>query len=219
MRKKKYADYAELNAAELEGRDYEIRVLQGGHRALAALAPHGGAIEAGTSELVEELHRSWYFSAYDFRAQKRTGNKSLHIRSTCFDEPRALSLAAEALFTVTLHGYRDEEEKTYIGGLDTSTAELIGAELAAAGFNVDFEPPSAIEGKYKGNICNKNGRKQGVQLEISSAQRRAFFADEDLRSANRGNRLSSFYTYAQAVGRAMMKAEATVRVREMQISE
>lgn len=217
--KKKYADYAELNAAELEGHDYEIRVLQGDNRCLAALAPHGGAIEAGTSELVEELHRSCYFSGYDFRAKKRTGNRSLHIRSTRFDEPRALSLAAEALFTVTLHGYRGEDEKTYIGGLDTSTAELIGAELAASGFNVDFEPPSAIEGKYKENICNKNGRKQGVQLEISSAQRRAFFADEDLRSANRGNRLSSFYTYAQAVGRAMMRAEAAVRVREMQMSE
>lgn len=219
MRKKKYADYAELNAAELEGRDYEIRVLQGGHRSLAALAPHGGSIEAGTSELVEELHRSCHFSAYDFRAKKRTGNRGLHIRSTRFDEPRAISLAAEALFTVTLHGYQGEEEKTYIGGLDTSTADFIGTELAASGFNVDFEPPSAIEGKYERNICNKNARRQGVQLEISSAQRRAFFANEDLRSANRGNRLSSFYTYAEAIGRAMMRGETAVRVKEMQMSE
>lgn len=219
MRKKKYADYAELNAAELEGRDYEIRVLQGSRTALAALAPHGGAIEAGTSELVEELHHSCHFSTYDFRGKKRTGNRSLHIRSTHFDEPRALSLAAEALFTVTLHGCRGDEETTYIGGLDTSTADLIGTELAAAGFNVDFEPPSAIEGKYQGNICNKNKRKRGVQLEISSAQRRAFFADEDLRSANRGNRLSCFYTYAGAVGRAMRRAETVIRVKEMQMSE
>ncbi|MDX6151419.1 poly-gamma-glutamate hydrolase family protein [Marinococcus sp. PL1-022] len=217
--RKKYADYAELNAGELEGRDYDIRVLLGSHRTLVALAPHGGAIEAGTSELVEELHRSCHFSAYDFHAKKRTGNRRLHIRSTCFDEPRALSLAAEALFTVTLHGYRGEERKTYIGGLDTSTADLIGAELAASGFSVDFEPPSAIEGKYKGNICNKNRRKQGVQLEISSAQRRAFFANEDLSSANRGNRLSSFYEYAGAIGRALRRAETTVCVTEMQMSE
>ncbi|GEK60286.1 hypothetical protein CHL76_16315 [Marinococcus halophilus] len=219
MRKKKYADYAELQASELEGRDYEIRVLPGKNNSLAALAPHGGAIEAGTSELVEELHCSYYFSGYDFRAKKRTDNRTLHLRSTHFDEPRALCFAAEALFTVTLHGYRDQEEKTYIGGLDTFTAGFIGAELTAAGFKVDFEPPSAIKGKYSGNICNKNGRTQGVQLEISSAQRRAFFVNNDFRSANRGNRLPAFYAYAEAIGKAMMQAQNAIRAREVQVSK
>ncbi|MFC3523136.1 poly-gamma-glutamate hydrolase family protein [Marinococcus halophilus] len=92
MRKKKYADYAELQASELEGRDYEIRVLPGKNNSLAALAPHGGAIEAGTSELVEELHCSYYFSGYDFRAKKRTDNRTLHLRSTHFDEQELSAL-------------------------------------------------------------------------------------------------------------------------------
>ena len=54
--------------------------------AYAIIAPHGGGIEPGTTELAEAIARN-DFSFYTFEGKKRTSNRDLHLTATRFDEP------------------------------------------------------------------------------------------------------------------------------------
>jgi phage replication-related protein YjqB (UPF0714/DUF867 family) len=53
---------------------------------VAVIAPHGGGIEPGTSELATAIAGD-DFSLYLFEGLKSAGNGELHITSTNFDEP------------------------------------------------------------------------------------------------------------------------------------
>jgi poly-gamma-glutamate hydrolase-like protein len=66
------------------------------YRNFAALvAPHGGGIEPGTSELADAIAAS-DLSFYTFEGLKPSGNTDLHITSTRFDEPMCLTLLASS---------------------------------------------------------------------------------------------------------------------------
>lgn len=67
-------------------------------------------------------------------------------------------------------------------------------------------PPNQFKGKEKENIVNRNKRNKGVQLEISAAQRKAFFEDADFTSNNRENTTDEFDDYVKAVQNAMEKS-------------
>jgi phage replication-related protein YjqB (UPF0714/DUF867 family) len=67
------------------------------------VAPHGGGIEPGTSELADAIAGS-DLSFYTFEGLKSSGNTDLHITSTRFDEPMCLTLLASSSVVVTLHG-------------------------------------------------------------------------------------------------------------------
>jgi Poly-gamma-glutamate hydrolase len=69
----------------------------------ALVAPHGGGIEPGTSELADAIAGS-DLSFYTFEGLKSSGNTDLHITSTRFDEPMCLTLLASSSVVVTLHG-------------------------------------------------------------------------------------------------------------------
>ncbi len=62
-----YSSYVELSAAELEGVDY--RVLAQSRSTIVVLAPHGGGIEPGTSEIAWEV-AGGEFSLYLFEGLK-----------------------------------------------------------------------------------------------------------------------------------------------------
>ena len=47
----RYASYVQLAESEREGQDYSVRVEGDRSSAILVLAPHGGSIEPGTSEL------------------------------------------------------------------------------------------------------------------------------------------------------------------------
>src|SRR5215510_8260440 len=95
-----YPNFAALEQHEQSGIDYGT-VSRRARAAFAIVAPHGGGIEPGTSEIADAIAReTWSF--YAFEGLKRSGNATLHITSTRFDEPTCLTLVGATTRVVTI---------------------------------------------------------------------------------------------------------------------
>lgn len=173
MYKDKYQCFSHLQQHEIEGRDYTIQFWQG-RTGVVILAPHGGTIEFGTTELARAIAGEEH-GFYSFTGLKTDTPKDLHLTSHRFDEPQALNLVAQSQATVTVHGCREQREIVYLGGLDQGLIAHIARALEQQAFPVGFSP--RYPGTHPDNICNRNRRKQGVQLEISWGLRTKFFQD------------------------------------------
>jgi phage replication-related protein YjqB (UPF0714/DUF867 family) len=137
------------------------------------IAPHGGSIENGTTELADLIAGADY-SLFAFNGLKPRGtNRELHITSHHFDHPDCLELAARHSVVLGVHGCKGESSQIYVGGLDDEFATVLTAKLQAAGL-----PVAATGHPYPGlnpqNICNRGARGRGAQLEFT----------HDLRSAS-----------------------------------
>jgi phage replication-related protein YjqB (UPF0714/DUF867 family) len=162
----KYASFAALAAGEVAGKDYQINVLDRAHSRALIIAPHGGSIENGTSELAV-LVAGTEHSLFTFDGLKPRGtHRDLHITSHHFDHPQCLALAARHAVVLALHGCKGESSQIYVGGLDDDFAKLLTARLVSAGL-----PASATGHKYPGrnplNICNRGALACGAQLEFT----------------------------------------------------
>ncbi|WP_128818031.1 poly-gamma-glutamate hydrolase family protein [Streptomyces sp. S063] len=198
-----YANYAALAAAETEGVAYSRTAVAPAGATWAAIAIHGGGIEGGSGEIAREVSGAGARMAYyEFAGLKSSGNSDLHITSTNFDEPQAISLVGAVRRCLSFHGYVGTAgvPVTAIGGLDTELVARITASLTTAGFTVT-DAPSEIAGTNPNNICNKTATAAGVQLELSRAQRDRFFPDGQNTRAVRdsGARTEEFYRYAAAI--------------------
>src|SRR5437763_3703906 len=98
----KYQSFGELAAKETAGMTYGI-LAQQSRPAFAVMAPHGGGIEEGTSEIADAITGS-EFSFYTFEGLKPSNNTDLHITSTRFDEPMGITLIERCETVVTIHG-------------------------------------------------------------------------------------------------------------------
>ena len=97
----KYASFQDLERGERRG---VYRVRSRPRRAtIAVIAPHGGRIEPGTSEIARKI-AGVDFSFYAFEGRKKQHNNRLHITSTRFDEPICLALVAGAECIIAIHG-------------------------------------------------------------------------------------------------------------------
>ncbi|MCA1601484.1 MAG: poly-gamma-glutamate hydrolase family protein [Acidobacteria bacterium] len=85
-----YPSFTHLSRREREGRDYRIR-WRTGDSGVAIVAPHGGGIERGTSEVADGIAGREH-GFYAFEGLKSVGNHVLHLSSNRFDEPQALRL-------------------------------------------------------------------------------------------------------------------------------
>lgn len=134
------------------------------------LAPHGGMIEPGTSEICRAIagERGSY---YLFEGLKPENNWALHITSTSFDEPQALQMVSQAEVVVTIHGQAGAEHFVNVGGRQQELGEQIISSLGQAGFFASRHQNWQYAGMHPRNICNRGRSKQGVQLEISDALR------------------------------------------------
>ncbi|MFI7411135.1 poly-gamma-glutamate hydrolase family protein [Streptomyces sp. NPDC049627] len=171
----------------------------------AVIAPHGGGIEAGTSELCMaiagytpfdagtdpasaavpgELQRDyWMFEAL-------ANSTAQHVTSTHCDDPAALAVCAGNLYAVSLHGFDDTTTKEIIiGGRD----ERLRRNLLAAFTKYGLTSPAAdpgwdvtvvaagttdpVNGDDPANIVNRTRTGAGAQLELSTALRKAMFGD------------------------------------------
>jgi phage replication-related protein YjqB (UPF0714/DUF867 family) len=195
-----YVDYAALAAAETLGVDYRIRAYDRDPR-WAVIAIHAGGIETGMSELCRAVAgeeaggHTW--SEYRFEGLKASGNSTLHITSTNFDEPNALALTARHIGIVSLHGTTGTSPCTYLGGLDVDTRDRIGDALTAAGFTVQVATGDLV-GIDPANIANAGLLEIGAQLEITTAQRSAWFATNT--AAGRWtSRNATFAAYVDAI--------------------
>lgn len=195
---KGYQNFEELNENEVEGEDYTIH-FEETHSDVLLLAIHGGGIEPGTTELIKELAKNNDYAYYSFNGIKKSGNRSMHLTSTRYDEPKALEMISNSSITLSVHGYDDELEKhTFIGGLDKELADQVKLALQDVGFSASLALKN-LAGLKKDNIVNQNKQGKGVQIEISTAQREKFFKDNNLASENRKQPEDDFYHYINAI--------------------
>jgi phage replication-related protein YjqB (UPF0714/DUF867 family) len=197
----KYPNFAALEQHERSGIDYTV-VIRRAEPAFAIVAPHGGGIEAGTSEIADAI-ASQRWSFYTFEGLKRSGNGVLHITSTHFDEPMCLILLGDTSRVVTIHGEEsdDDGEGVFLGGLDAELGTSIGALLMAQGFDVRKHPDCNLQGLEPQNICNRGTAGVGVQLELSRAVRETLF--DSLTREGRKHPKPRFKVFVDAVARSL----------------
>lgn len=163
----------------MEGRDWERAYLDRGSR-LLIMAPHGGKIEPFTAELAKGIAGD-NFSVYTFRGLKPSGNRALHLTSHRFDEPLAGEALRRADAALAIHGEKSLGEAfVMVGGLWIDLKERLTRGLEDAGFRV-LEPRPGLEGRRKGNLCNRGRLGYGGQLEISAGLRGRLRDDKTVR--------------------------------------
>ncbi|MEU8590412.1 poly-gamma-glutamate hydrolase family protein [Streptomyces sp. NPDC048664] len=171
----------------------------------AVLAPHGGGIEAGTSELCMAVAGYTPFDANtdaasaalpgepqrDFWMFEALANSSAqHVTATHCDDPAALAACANNLYAISLHGFDDTTvKKIIIGGRDERLKRNLLAAFTKYGLtssttNPDWSVAVAlagsddpINGDDPTNIINRTRTGAGAQLELSTALRQAMFGD------------------------------------------
>jgi phage replication-related protein YjqB (UPF0714/DUF867 family) len=163
-----YSCFAELDNHEERNKDYKISAAEVGS-SITIIAPHGGKIEPGTSDIARRIASNRY-NYYSFEGIKKENNRCLHITSHNFDEPMAVRMVSKSLIVVAIHACTGHERFVYLGGLDNMLKVAITDELGSRGVIVPNE-----HGRFKGlnpdNICNRGANKQGVQLEITRGLR------------------------------------------------
>jgi phage replication-related protein YjqB (UPF0714/DUF867 family) len=199
----KYRNFADLAANERESVDFQVR-LRASPGAPAVIAPHGGGIEQGTSELADAVAGT-DFSFYAFEGIKNADNGALHITSTRFDEHQGVMLVAASPLVVALHGEDSDDPVVFLGGLDKGLGGRIWACLEKEGFVVKTHDNPNLQGLDKNNICNRSQTRRGVQLELSRGLRTSFF-----RSLDRGGRqhlTELFHRFVNAVRKGILPEE------------
>lgn len=161
----KYSCYAELEASEKEGIDFE-RVV---HRRVGALAvviaPHAGGIEPQTGPIARDIAGT-EFSLYLFCGRKKKGNRDLHITSPNFDEPECVKLVSSHRWVVAVHGCDEEGERVFLGGLDNALVNDLASALSALGVVAETSGHQ-YTGTCASNICNRGASNAGAQFELS----------------------------------------------------
>jgi len=194
----KYRNFSELSQHEIEGQDYEV-IYRRSDSIFEVMAVHGGAIEPGTSEIADAIAGK-HFSFYTLKGIKEHGNADLHIKSTRFDEPQALSLLKRARIAITVHGRKRDGQTVYVGGLHLQLKEQLINALETAGFKATHQDFPSYKGLNFRNLCNLGQSKAGVQLEISRGLRSAFFKPLGVI----GRQTGSFDTFVGAVRNVLL---------------
>ncbi len=164
------------------------------------MAPHGGAIEPGTSQVARQIAGDDY-SLFLFEGKRTGGNWRLHIRSDNYELPQALTMAQKADRLITIHGCKNEDQVTLVGGLDTRLKQHINEELTMNGFRLNTASGTCLGGMSSKNICNRNRRNIGVQMELSIGQRRQMF--KDCRGKRKIEATDVFYRFCQSIRSAI----------------
>jgi phage replication-related protein YjqB (UPF0714/DUF867 family) len=193
----KYSSYENLSKIEIADRGYRIRTRHG-NSGILLMAFHGGGIEPGTTEIAEAIAGNRH-SFYTFSGIKPEGNADLHITSRNFDEPQGIHMAQTSYAVVTIHGCRETEKITFMGGRDKALVQKIMLALIKAGFNA--KTSRRFPGINARNICNRCHRGKGAQLEISTGLRRDMF--EEIIRIHRKKTTPVFHCFVRAVQAAL----------------
>lgn len=178
----RYKNFAELAAHEKENTDFQVRS-EMRRDAAAVIAPHGGGIEPGTSELAEAIAGA-DLSFYAFEGLKKDGNGVLHVTSDHFDEATAIELVSASPTVVAVHG------------------ELKCTDNEGVEFVVRIHDNPNLQGVNENNICNRGRSGQGVQLEVSQPLRRSFFESFDRTGRQRPTK--AFTRFVDAIRGAIL---------------
>jgi phage replication-related protein YjqB (UPF0714/DUF867 family) len=198
-----------LDRGYVPGRDLRIAFGDGDIARCLLVAPHGGGIEPGTSELLRAISGLGDWAWYEFAGFLRNGNQEkLHIASTLFDEPTLLALLPRTNFVLTLHGASDTSDQVaYVGGRweagrATITA-MINAATATHGIHAR-EALAHLRGAEPTNLTNRGKLRYGIQLEFSRAARKLLFPPDCSRQA-RGRRSPRLSALARAIHKGLQR--------------
>ncbi|MBC8491292.1 MAG: poly-gamma-glutamate hydrolase family protein [Candidatus Marinimicrobia bacterium] len=172
----KYETFYELTQNEHYNIDYSI-VYRLANSDIAIIAIHGGKIEPFTTNIADLLANNKY-DFYSFLGHKKNNNRNLHITSTNFNEPICMNILSKVNSTISIHGCNGEKPFYIIGGLEKKSISSIENELIMNGFN--SKNSTNLSGYSTYNICNRNRRKMGVQLELSKELRVLMSKNEQL---------------------------------------
>ena len=192
-----YRDMKELLKKE-EPDSYKI-LTRTADSPILVVSPHGGKIELYTSTISDGIAGE-DFNYFDFQGQIEAGSnyERLHVTATHYNAPQLQELNSKAKVTLSVHGVaNDDLRMTFVGGRDKVGAAKVIAALNEAGFEAAPPPPS-ISGEHRRNFVNQNASKAGIQLEITTAQRRALFnnwREDEPRKA--------FYRYVETLNKAL----------------
>lgn len=202
-----------------QGTDYTRTIDANGHW-LNVNAIHGGETEAGTSEIAQAVRAATGASWYEWDIMKASvlGATAFDVahevngdyKGSLFDDPPLVDMIRASDDCVAFHGAADGTGEggngrpagalTCVGGDNKVLRELIGSHLRAAGFpaldNPAQFPTLSGAGPRQPHNSAKN---QGVQIEISTTQRKEFFVGGDTSRANRVNKTQAFADYRDAV--------------------
>jgi phage replication-related protein YjqB (UPF0714/DUF867 family) len=193
----------------------------------AILAPHGGGIEAGTSELclaIAGYHPAGSIATpaqgptYDywmFEGLRTSNNRDLHVTSTHCDDGIALSLSAGSLYGLGLHGCTpaqagepDGTAAVLVGGRGTTFKQHLLDAFRAAGFRtVDAAGIPELRGEEPDNIANRTLLGTGAQLEITTPLREVMFGT-NTRAERKNTTTPLFWDFVNAARAAIARLEA-----------
>lgn len=190
----------------------------------AVVAPHGGGIELGTSELC--LAVAGYHPAsmaptppvYDywmFEGLRPSNNDELHVTSVNCDDRVARALCAGSLNALGLHGCTpnqaglpDGAQAVLVGGRSATFKRHLLEELAAAGFQaVDAAGHESLNGDEPANIANRTLLGAGGQLEITTPLRAAMFT-VNTRAQRKHTTTPVFWSFVAATRAAIARLDA-----------
>jgi phage replication-related protein YjqB (UPF0714/DUF867 family) len=174
MRRDTYSCFTALAKEKTRDRDYRTVLRETGGRWII-LAPHGGGIEPGTSEIAAAIAGSEH-ALYLFEGLRSSGNQDLHITSTLFDEPQAMHAIPLYPHALAIHGSAATDRTIAVGGGDAPLARTICAALQTCGLPAVMETGTSTGGRSQRNICNMTASGAGVQLEFSHTLRAAMFS-------------------------------------------
>lgn len=162
--------FEDIARHHVRGQDYAITVQPRPESHIAIIAPHGGSIEPGTSEIARRIAQD-DFNLYLFEGIRPAKNyTTLHLDSRFFDEPECLDVIANCSIVVAIHGCTGEEEKVFLGGLNNDLRDDLARELQKV--NVATQSTGhPFPAKDPKNICNRGLTRSGTQLEITAALR------------------------------------------------
>ncbi|MFE4970922.1 poly-gamma-glutamate hydrolase family protein [Kitasatospora sp. NPDC056651] len=193
------------------------------------IAPHGGGIEGGTSELCLAVagyhpaglaptpsagptHDFWMFEGL-----RSAGNGELHVTSTRCDDDVARAMCGGSLNVLSLHGCTTAKaglepgaRAVLVGGLNPAFRRYLTEELAAADIRaVTASGEEEIAGVSSENICNRGLLGTGAQLELTAELRAAMFAPgKNTRPERAANTLPLFWSFTTAARTAIRRLEA-----------
>ncbi len=164
------------------------------------MAPHGGSIETGTTELAlatagftsDFNRRPATSDTYDYFIFNGTNpnnqNDRLHVTASNYDDAVARELVKNSRISLAFHGCTDEQadkdrgegyKACLIGGLDTIFMEILEQQLQEAGFNAFITDLKMLNGDMPENIINKNKRnKGGAQFELTTSFRKSLYGTD-----------------------------------------
>jgi phage replication-related protein YjqB (UPF0714/DUF867 family) len=195
------------------------------------LAPHGGGIEPGTSELC--LAVAGYHPAnlpqippagvtYDYwmlEGVRDRDNAELHVRSTGCDDGVAVSLCAGSLNALALHGFQpgppdmsEDDQVVLVGGGNAILQGYLLEGLRKAEFDArDASQHGELDGDATCNIVNRTLLGMGAQLELSTSLRDAMFT-QHTRPRRKHTTTQRFWTFVAACRDALdrLQAEQTI---------